>query len=149
MKLGVKSNKLHSRSSVLFFVPIIFILSFCVISSRPQVVYAHQSGCHRWHSCPSDSGSYVCGDTGYSNYCGSTTPQRQEYVTPSHPSSTSTHYVQPRSTNTAPTTNYEKQHAQVIPATQEEKTDGSVWGVLVLLGFGIWALIKFLLWASS
>ena len=27
---------------------------------------AHQSGCHRWHSCPSDSGSYVCGDAGYS-----------------------------------------------------------------------------------
>jgi hypothetical protein len=26
---------------------------------------AHQSGCHRWHSCPSDSGSYVCGDLGY------------------------------------------------------------------------------------
>lgn len=26
---------------------------------------AHQSGCHRWHSCPSDSGSYTCGDAGY------------------------------------------------------------------------------------
>lgn len=30
---------------------------------------AHRSGCHRWHSCPSDSGSYVCGDTGHCNYC--------------------------------------------------------------------------------
>lgn len=29
------------------------------------VAYAHQSGCHRWHSCPSDTGSYVCGDAGY------------------------------------------------------------------------------------
>ena len=29
---------------------------------------AHQSGCHRWHSCPSDSGSYTCGDTGYCSY---------------------------------------------------------------------------------
>ena len=28
-------------------------------------VFAHQSGCHRWHSCPSDSGSYTCGDAGY------------------------------------------------------------------------------------
>lgn len=28
-------------------------------------VYAHRSGCHRWHSCPSDSGSYSCGDAGY------------------------------------------------------------------------------------
>lgn len=26
---------------------------------------AHRSGCHRWHSCPSDSGSYLCGDTGH------------------------------------------------------------------------------------
>ncbi len=25
----------------------------------------HRSGCHRWHSCPSDSGSYTCGDTGH------------------------------------------------------------------------------------
>ena len=27
--------------------------------------FAHRSGCHRWHSCPSDSGSYTCGDLGY------------------------------------------------------------------------------------
>ncbi len=26
---------------------------------------AHRNGCHRWHSCPSDTGSYVCGDLGY------------------------------------------------------------------------------------
>lgn len=31
---------------------------------------AHRDGCHRWHSCPSDSGSYVCGDLGYTTYCG-------------------------------------------------------------------------------
>ena len=30
---------------------------------------AHRSGCHRWHSCPSDSGSYICGDTGYCSQC--------------------------------------------------------------------------------
>jgi Excalibur calcium-binding domain len=30
---------------------------------------AHQSGCHRWHSCPSDTGSYVCGDLGYDSQC--------------------------------------------------------------------------------
>lgn len=32
---------------------------------------AHQSGCHRWHSCPSDTGSYVCGDLGYDSQCSS------------------------------------------------------------------------------
>ncbi len=35
----------------------------------PSVTEAHRSGCHRWHSCPSDSGSYVCGDTGRCSYC--------------------------------------------------------------------------------
>ena len=30
---------------------------------------AHRSGCHRWHSCPSDTGSYECGDLGYDTYC--------------------------------------------------------------------------------
>lgn len=30
---------------------------------------AHQDGCHRWHSCPSDTESYVCGDLGYCSEC--------------------------------------------------------------------------------
>lgn len=30
---------------------------------------AHRDGCHRWHSCPIDSGSYVCGDLGYTSGC--------------------------------------------------------------------------------
>lgn len=33
---------------------------------------AHRSGCHRWHSCPSDTGSYVCGDLGYTSGCPTT-----------------------------------------------------------------------------
>ncbi len=34
-----------------------------------STVSAHRSGCHRWHSCPSDTGSYVCGDLGYTSGC--------------------------------------------------------------------------------
>jgi endonuclease YncB( thermonuclease family) len=34
-----------------------------------QKVSAHQSGCHRYHSCPSDTGSYVCGDLGNDSQC--------------------------------------------------------------------------------
>jgi hypothetical protein len=30
---------------------------------------AHRSGCHAWHSCPSDHGTYVCGDTGHCSQC--------------------------------------------------------------------------------
>ncbi len=32
-------------------------------------VEAHRSGCHRWHSCPSDRGTYICGDLGYCSGC--------------------------------------------------------------------------------
>src|SRR6476646_6690722 len=38
-----------------------------VASNNP--VSAHRSGCHRFHSCPSDNGSYVCGDLGYDSQC--------------------------------------------------------------------------------
>ena len=41
---------------------ILFFFSF-------SLVEAHRSGCHRWHSCPSDSGSYTCGDTGHCSGC--------------------------------------------------------------------------------
>lgn len=30
---------------------------------------AHLSGCHRWHSCPSDRGTYTCGDKGSCSAC--------------------------------------------------------------------------------
>lgn len=30
---------------------------------------AHRSGCHRWHSCESDRGTYTCGDLGYCSGC--------------------------------------------------------------------------------
>jgi len=48
----------------------IFLIFLVVsITFTPILADAHQSGCHRWHSCPSDSGSYVCGDLGYYSQC--------------------------------------------------------------------------------
>src|SRR5512145_116003 len=44
----------------------ILMTAFLVL---PEATEAHRSGCHRWHSCPSDTGSYVCGDLGYDDYC--------------------------------------------------------------------------------
>ena len=41
------------------------ILFFTILALEPAVALAHRSGCHRWHSCPSDTGSYTCGDAGY------------------------------------------------------------------------------------
>ena len=47
--------------------------AFAVAAASATTARAHQDGCHRWHSCPSDTGSYVCGDLGYSTYCGNPT----------------------------------------------------------------------------
>lgn len=46
-----------------------FALLVILVFAMPNIVVAHQSGCHRWHSCPSDSGSYICGDLGYYSEC--------------------------------------------------------------------------------
>lgn len=46
---------------------------------------AHRSGCHRWHSCPSDSGSYVCGDLGYTSDCPTTQTPRPVAVSATAP----------------------------------------------------------------
>ncbi len=45
---------------------IMFISSTLVFTE----ISGHRDGCHRWHSCPSDNGSYVCGDKGYDSECG-------------------------------------------------------------------------------
>ncbi|MCP5467684.1 MAG: thermonuclease family protein [Deltaproteobacteria bacterium] len=46
----------------LFFVFLIFIASSANL-------WAHRSGCHAKHSCPSDNDSYICGDTGNCSEC--------------------------------------------------------------------------------
>tara|TARA_B100001964_G_C14157878_1_gene565217 strand:- start:388 stop:927 length:540 start_codon:yes stop_codon:yes gene_type:complete len=48
--------------NLLVAVCFVFILS-------PLMADAHRSGCHRWHSCVSDSGSYTCGDLGHCSQC--------------------------------------------------------------------------------
>ena len=46
-------------------------MSLIFVSLVPiiEIGFAHRDGCHRWHSCPSDSGSYVYGDLGYDDEC--------------------------------------------------------------------------------
>ncbi|WP_145987987.1 thermonuclease family protein [Candidatus Nitrosocosmicus franklandus] len=49
--------------------------------SSPLIVLdssGHRDGCHRWHSCPSDNGSYVCGDLGYDDECGGNEEEDEE-----------------------------------------------------------------------
>jgi hypothetical protein len=47
-------------------VPIAVLLA--VVFSCPSAD-AHRSGCHAGHSCPSDRGTYECGDIGHCNQC--------------------------------------------------------------------------------
>ncbi len=54
---------------------LLVLITVALITSTAS---AHRSGCHRWHSCPSDSGSNVCGDLGYSTYC----PKKPTYQKP-------------------------------------------------------------------
>lgn len=45
------------------------ILVVALFAAVPPQADAHRSGCHRRHSCPSDTGSYVCGDLGRCDQC--------------------------------------------------------------------------------
>lgn len=45
---------------------IVFVITFFVVAPSAS---AHQSDCHKDHSCPSDTGSYVCGDLGNDSQC--------------------------------------------------------------------------------
>src|SRR2546426_8525117 len=47
----------------------LLVLALIVTLVLVTSVDAHRSGCHRWHSCPSDHGTYTCGDLGYCSAC--------------------------------------------------------------------------------
>lgn len=96
-----------------------------------------RSGCHRWHSCQSDSGSYTCGDTGHSNYCG-TAPQTKTYTdpTPSQPKTTTPTSTTPSYTNT-----------KTVPTAPAQKEESYDYGWVV--GLGILGLIGWAIYAES
>jgi hypothetical protein len=45
------------------------LVIFVLVEGKIGAADAHRSGCHRWHSCPSDRGTYSCGDLGYCAQC--------------------------------------------------------------------------------
>ena len=66
------------------WLPLLAMLAVAFLALPAPHAEAHRDGCHRWHSCPSDTGSYVCGDLGYYNECpggkpdsGSTSPSTE------------------------------------------------------------------------
>src|SRR2546430_247082 len=50
-------------------VNLVRLLLAVAVSFTASDAIAHRSGCHRWHSCPSDHGTYVCGDLGHCSGC--------------------------------------------------------------------------------
>src|SRR5918996_4018508 len=48
---------------ILALIPVFLMMSETVYFMNQA--NGHQSGCHRWHTCPSDTGSYTCGDLGH------------------------------------------------------------------------------------
>jgi hypothetical protein len=64
-------------------------VSAALLLASATPALAHRDGCHAAHSCPSDSGSYVCGDTGNYSECGYG-PGEEEPETSSGGSSQST-----------------------------------------------------------
>ncbi len=47
----------------------LYLLFAFALLVLPWEASSHRSGCHRWHSCPSDRGTYICGDQGYCSQC--------------------------------------------------------------------------------
>jgi len=48
---------------------IVLVALLALFFLAPRPAQAHRSGCHAWHSCPSDHGTYICGDTGHCSAC--------------------------------------------------------------------------------
>ena len=80
-------------------------LAILVFFSYAVIAAAHRSGCHRWHSCPSDSGSYICGDTGRCSGC---------------PDNNFCENRKPRVTTKTP-----KQSVPILPSTQTDAPKNS------------------------
>ncbi len=89
------------------------LVAAALLATTAPSAHAHRSGCHRWHSCPSDTGSYVCGDLGHcsgcsdNEYCAAGKPrqtQAQPRQEPGKPSEQARPGVPPQDAWTCPAT---------------------------------------------
>ena len=111
---------------IVFLVIVTVFLIFLAFLPNYSPTFAHQSGCHRWHSCPSDTGSYTCGDAGYScRY--PTYPKDGGYIPPTEP------YV-PTPKVTQPTSNSGGGIVQGTQTTNASSNDDAFWDWVIGLG---------------
>ncbi len=90
-------TRVHSAFGRAASITFAILLAIALIA-LPWEASSHRSGCHRWHSWPSDRGTYVCGDRGYCSQC----PDNQ-YCLNRNPRKTSQKYEgnKPQSTKKA------------------------------------------------
>jgi hypothetical protein len=79
------------RQWVIMTVVVLWLLGWAAAAT------AHRSGCHRWHSCPSDHDTYTCGDLGYCSQC-----PDNEYCQAGKPKATTKPPVKPDTPTPAP-----------------------------------------------
>ncbi|SER27825.1 hypothetical protein [Microlunatus flavus] len=72
--LGIGISATRSWAAALLFSAL--VAAFMILPA--PAAEAHRDGCHRWHSCPSDTGSYVCGDLGYYSECPGGKPSKDD-----------------------------------------------------------------------
>jgi hypothetical protein len=65
------------RAVRLSFLRALIVAAVLVVpfGARMPAAPAHRSGCHRWHTCPSDSGCYHLNQPYYGTCPGSSTPR--------------------------------------------------------------------------
>jgi len=57
---------------------LVFTILVVFLPMVPLDSHSHRSGFHRWHSCPSHTGSYQCGDLGHDDYCSNNNDSEEE-----------------------------------------------------------------------
>jgi hypothetical protein len=57
------------KNMFMLIVSLTLVLFMIFPTLIPMQAQGHRDGCHAAHSCPSDTGSYVCGDTGNDSQC--------------------------------------------------------------------------------
>jgi endonuclease G len=118
------------------------VIIFALLLTISLTATSHRSSCHRWHSCPSDRGTYTCGDTGHCSDCpdnefcqggsprssgGASRQEANQTVPATRPASTG-----------QPSASVEATTRQVLPAETEKLTRQGNILQLDYEGFTVW-----------
>lgn len=103
----------------------ILLLTIAVLVLAASFADAHRSGCHRWHSCPSDRGTYTCGDLGYCSQC-----PDNEYCAAGQVNTGSRHTPAPREEQARPIPPAPPTPSSILTGTVVGVSDGDTLTIL-------------------